>query len=106
MMQTLKIMLISADDSMANSIYTCLTASGYKVIHILRGVGAIGFIHAEKPALIVLDIELPDFNSLAIIRSIRSNGIDDKIPVILIGSNMKEEELIYACSSPFTLGYL
>jgi DNA-binding response OmpR family regulator len=94
MMQTLKIMLISADDSMANSICTCLTASGYKVIHILRGVGASGFINAEKPALIILDIELPDFNSLAIVRSIRSDGIDNKIPVILIGSNMKEEDVL------------
>ncbi len=87
-------MLISDDDSMANSICTCLTASGYMVIHILRGVGAISVVHAEKPTLIVLDIELPDFNSLAIVRSIRSDDIDDKIPVILIGSNMKEEDVL------------
>ncbi len=79
---------------MSHSICTCLTDSGYEVIHISWGVGAIDTIHIEKPALIVLDIDLPDFNSLAIVRSMRADGLNDEIPVILIGSNMKEEDVL------------
>jgi DNA-binding response OmpR family regulator len=89
-----KILLISADDSMSISVFTCLTTSGYKVIHISRGMGAIDSIRFEKPTLVVLDIELPDFNSLAIVRSIRSDGLNEQIPIILIGSNMKEEDVL------------
>jgi DNA-binding response OmpR family regulator len=89
-----KIFLFSADDSMANSICACLTTSGYKVIHISRGVGAIDTINIDKPALVILDIDLPDFKSLAIVRSIRSDGVNDKMPVIMIGSNMKEEDVL------------
>jgi DNA-binding response OmpR family regulator len=94
MVQSTKILLISADDSMSHSVCSCLIASGHKVIHISCGVGATDIIRAEKPALVVLDIALPDFNSLAIVRSIRSDGLSDTLPVILIGSNMKEEDVL------------
>lgn len=51
-------------------------------------------IHVEKPFLIILDMELPDYNSLAIIRSLRSEEFSDSTPVILIGSNMREEDVL------------
>jgi two-component system OmpR family response regulator len=94
MLLATKILLITADDSMASSIRTCLTDSGYKVIHISRGVEALDVIHIEIPALVVLDINLPDFNSLAIVRSIRSDGVNDQIPIILFGSNIIEEDVL------------
>jgi len=94
MMRSGKIIVISADDSTPHSICTSLTASGYKVIHISRGAEVIDHIRTEKPAMVVLDNELPDINSLAIVRSIRASGLTDKIPVILIGSNMKEEDAL------------
>jgi DNA-binding response OmpR family regulator len=94
MAQSSKILLISADDSLSHSVCTCLIASGYMVIQISYGMGATDIIRAEKPALIVLDIALPDFNSLAIVRSIRSDDLSDMIPVILIGSNIKEADVL------------
>lgn len=51
-------------------------------------------ILVEKPSLIILDIELPDFNSLAIIRSLRSEEFSSHTPVILIGSNLQEEDVL------------
>lgn len=89
-----KILLISADDSMTSSIITSLSQTGYKVVHISMGAGAMDIIHAEKPSLVILDIELPDYNSLAIIRSLRSEENNHRIPVMLMGSNMREEDIL------------
>ncbi len=89
-----KILLISADDSISSSVITCLQQTGYKVIHTSLGVGALDLIHVEKPSLIILDVELPDFNTLAIIRSLRSEEFSDSTPVILMGSNMREEDVL------------
>jgi DNA-binding response OmpR family regulator len=94
MLQPTKIFLVSADESMANAICSCLTGSGYKVIYTRMGIGAIDGIRLEKPALTVLDIDLPDFNSLAIIRSLRSNAVTNAIPVILVGSHLKEADVL------------
>lgn len=87
-------MLVSADDSLAKSILTSLVQSGYKAIHSTRGVGAVDLIQNESPALVVLDISVPDFNSLAIIRSLRQNDVSSHIPVILVGTNMREEDVL------------
>jgi two-component system OmpR family response regulator len=89
-----KILLITADDSMATSIITCLSQSGYQVVRSARGMGALELIHAEKPACLILDVELPDYNSMAIIRSLRSTDGDERLPVILMGSNLREEEAL------------
>jgi DNA-binding response OmpR family regulator len=93
-MMPTKILLISADDSMTSSVIRCLMEAGYKVIHSSLGAEAIDLIHAEKPVLIILDVELPDLNSLAIIRSLRSEELDVRIPVILMGSNLREEDVL------------
>ncbi len=86
-----KILLISADTSLSRSVISCLSQTGYKVIHEIKGCGAIDLIHAEKPSLIIIDMILPDYNSLAIIRSLRSEEINTRTPVILMEPNIQEE---------------
>jgi DNA-binding response OmpR family regulator len=79
-----KILVICADDSMATSVINSLSQAGFKVMHSHQGSGVIDLIHVERPSLIILDQELPDFNSLAIIRTLRSDEMNDRLPVVLI----------------------
>jgi DNA-binding response OmpR family regulator len=51
-------------------------------------------IHTERPVLVILDFELPDYNSMAIIRSLRSESLNHHIPIILVGSTMQEEDAL------------
>jgi DNA-binding response OmpR family regulator len=39
-------------------------------------------------------MELPGFNSLAIIRSLRSEEINGRTPVMLMGTNLREEDVL------------
>lgn len=89
-----KILFISADISLTRSVCTCLNQAGFKVIHIALGSGALDMIHDERPNLVILDSLLPDYNSLAIIRSQRAEENRYHIPIILIGSNLKEDEAL------------
>ncbi len=91
MMQPVKILLISADPTTMRSISTCLRQSGYLVYHTAQGAGAIDLIHSENPGLVVIDSDLPDYNSLAIIRAMRTEEFSHRIPVILIGSSLTDE---------------
>jgi DNA-binding response OmpR family regulator len=93
-MSQTKILLISMDDSMSNAIRSCLLQSGYQVIQSSKGAGAVDRIYAEKPDLVILDKELDDYNSLAIIRTLRSHELDSRIPVILVGSHLSEEDVL------------
>jgi DNA-binding response OmpR family regulator len=88
------ILLASADDSTAINILTCLVQAGYRVIHSTMGAGIVDMVQRERPALVILDINLPDFSSLAIVRSLRQDGASDRLPVIIVGSNMREEDAL------------
>ncbi|MFZ2098454.1 MAG: response regulator [Anaerolineales bacterium] len=93
-MVIIKIVLISADDSLTNSISSCLKQSGYQVVSTSHGIGTIELIHHEKPSLVILDGVLPDYSSLAIIRLIRVEESISRIPLILMGANMREEDAL------------
>jgi len=89
-----KILLFCADASLTNVLTSCLTESDYLVVNAKHGIGALDIIQAEKPALIILDIELPGMNSLAIIRALRSEEVNGRTPVILMGANLREDDVL------------
>lgn len=89
-----KILLFSADPSLAHPINQCLKEMGFKVIYSSQGIGAMELIRTEKPALIILDLVLPGYSSLAIIRSLRTESSNGRIPVILMGATMREEDCL------------
>ncbi len=89
-----RILIISADDTLTHPIITCLVQAKYKVTHTSYGQAGLELIRLENPRLVVLDINLTDFNSLAIIRALRSDELSHHIPVILVGSNMKEDDVL------------
>jgi DNA-binding response OmpR family regulator len=89
-----KILLISANHSLTRSLTSCLRQAGYQVIATPRGASSLQLIQHEKPALIILDVELPDYNSLAIVRSLRSDQRFPRIPLVLMGVNLREEDAL------------
>jgi DNA-binding response OmpR family regulator len=89
-----KILLFSADESLTKVITNSLSGAGYIVIHTSSGMDAVERIHAEVPAVVILDIKLTGMNSMAIIRLLRSEESDGRIPVILMGAEMGEEDVL------------
>jgi len=93
-MKPVKILLFSGDISMTHSIASCLMEAGYKVVPVSHGIGALDVIHVEDPTLLIFDQELPGCKSLAIIRSLRLEESVGRLPVILMGANLHEEDVL------------
>lgn len=89
-----KILVFSADPALAYKVSSCLKEAGFKVVLTTQGIGALDLIRSEKPSLIILDLGLPGFNSLAIIRTLREEGYNGRTPVILMGATMREENVM------------
>ncbi len=64
------------------------------MIHSTHGSAVLELIHSMDPALVILDIDLPDYNSLAIIRALRAEEILSHTPVILMGPGVREEDVL------------
>jgi DNA-binding response OmpR family regulator len=93
-MKPVKILLFSADISMTHSIAYCLLEAGYQVVPVSQGIRALDVIHTENPTLLIFDQDLPGCKSMAIIRSLRSEESNGRLPVILMGANMREDDVL------------
>jgi len=56
-----------------------------------------GFVSAQKPDIILLDINIPIFNGHEVLRQVKEDSILKKIPVIMLttSSNKKDINLTY-----------
>ncbi len=62
---------------------TQLEFAGYQVSTAYNGRSALEGIRAHKPALVILDIMLPDTDGFEVLRQIREDPSIEHIPVLL-----------------------
>jgi two-component system, chemotaxis family, sensor kinase CheA len=69
-----------------------LEASGYCVQLAVDGVEALEKIKAEKPSLVISDIEMPRMSGFQLLEAIQANEETRDIPVIIVSSLEKTED--------------
>ena len=79
-----------------------LVQSGYEVIIALNGLEAIEKTTAEKPDLILMDIQLPEMNGYEATKRIKSIAAISHIPIVVVSSYAmpgdKEKALALGCA--------
>ncbi len=79
------VILLAEDEE--HNIYTLstyLTAKGYQVVVARNGAEALERAHAVRPALIVMDIQMPGMDGLEAIQRIRANHTLGMLPIIAL----------------------
>jgi DNA-binding response OmpR family regulator len=80
-----KRILVVEDDRSVRQLYqTALTFSGFSVESASDGLDALRRIDEERPDLIVLDLDLPRVNGLAVLDELRAHRVTWSIPVIVV----------------------
>lgn len=83
----MKILVVEDDLSLSEVLAFTLRRAGYKVIAAHDGVTALQLWEAEKPELVVLDLNLPKLDGLAVCRQIRSQAQTPIIILSVLGSD-------------------
>lgn len=78
----LKILLADDNPNILSFVQPALEREGYAVLAAKDGAEALYLWETEHPNLLVLDIEMPDPNGLAVCRKIRESG--DPVPIIFL----------------------
>lgn len=79
--------LIAEDNEFTISGFSdCLLAEGFQVLLARSGNEIIDRINNSNPALIVMDLELPDMEGIKAIERIRKENINNNIPIIALTS--------------------
>lgn len=90
------ILIISADGYQSRFMSDCLESAGYLVLATDPGNDVLALISKEKPSLVLLDWKLPDRSSLAMLGALRAGRQTARLPVILMGGEMKEDDRLAA----------
>ena len=79
-----KIAVIEDDTDLLELLRHRLIEQGYAVSPLPTGVGAIPFLQAARPDLILLDVMLPGQDGLGICRAVRTDPALKKTPIIFL----------------------
>lgn len=77
-----KILVVDDNPNILSFVQPALEREGYRVITAGDGLEALYQIETSHPDLIVLDIEMPEPNGLAVCRKLRDQG--DRTPIIFL----------------------
>ena len=77
------ILVVDDDIKIVRLVRMYLERAGYRVIEATDGRSALSAIALETPALVVLDVMLPEVDGLAVLRAVRRT---DQTPVIVLSA--------------------
>ena len=98
-----RIFVIEDDALLRDAVDLILEQAGYLVATTGVGRGAPDLVTRFRPDLVLLDIQLPDINGLAVLRSLRATGL--RAPVLMMTADGRPETVRDVMSSGGT-GYL
>ena len=79
-----KILVIDDDIAINELIKVNLELCGYKVIQAYDGVKGFALCKQELPALVILDVMMPDVDGFTVAQRIRKNDATKNIPILML----------------------
>lgn len=75
-----------------------LEGEGYRVATAVCGQEALDSVRAEKPALVLMDVQLPGMDGLTVTRLLKADPGTRDIPVVALTAHAMrgDEEMMYA----------
>ena len=80
----LKILVVDDEAEARLGLSHALKANGYEVVELASGKQVLSTAREEWPALIVLDIVLPDISGIEVFDQLRADPITKVIPILLL----------------------
>lgn len=87
------ILIVEDDTPVRNLIITTLQTHQYHYLSAPNGQTALGMLSAQQPDIVLLDLGLPDYDGVDLIRKIRTFS---QIPIIVISARSEDADKIEA----------
>ena len=86
-----RVLLLEDDDNLSETIRDYLEEAGYEVVPVYRGEEAEEKLYEERYDLLLLDINVPDFDGFEVLKRARKRGVE--APAIYITARRSVEDL-------------
>jgi len=88
-----KILLVEDEPDLAHMFSLALTKSGFEVILRSTGLAALESMRHDRPALVLLDLVLPEMSGFEVLTEIKSDPQIKDIPVYAWSNLTQDEEI-------------
>jgi two-component system nitrogen regulation response regulator NtrX len=105
------ILVVDDEADIVNLVVELLQDEGYEVRSAFNGEMALAAIAQQQPAMILMDMYMPQMTGIMLLEHIRTNGISD-IPVVLMTASPRVAEpllnmdLVDYLAKPFDIDQL
>jgi two-component system, OmpR family, alkaline phosphatase synthesis response regulator PhoP len=83
---TAPILVVDDDAKIVRLVRTYLERDGFSVVTAADGPGALDAIETHSPALVVLDLMLPELDGRAVIRAVRRDDEAGRTPILVLSA--------------------
>ncbi len=87
-----KILVVEDNPLNREMIITVLEAYGYTVLEAEDGLGLMERVKAERPGLIIMDLQLPKIDGFTLTRNLKADAETREIPVVAASAFAKRED--------------
>jgi DNA-binding response OmpR family regulator len=85
-------LVVEDDAAVARGLVFGLRAEGFDVVHARNAAEAFAAVRSHDPALVLLDVGLPDMSGLDVCRRLRADG--RRLPIILVTARDEEVDKV------------
>lgn len=86
MMTSKKVLVVDDNQDAVNIMTSILKIAGYSVVTAKDGLEAMHRVQHENPALILLDVTMPELDGFAVCQAVKMNPKFSHIPVLMISA--------------------
>ena len=88
----LRVLVVDDEASIRESLERALRLEGFAVETAAGGLAALEAVARSPPAVIVLDVTMPDLDGVAVLRRLRAGGVD--VPVCILSARDDVEDRV------------
>ncbi len=88
------VLIVEDEADIADLIEFHLAREGYQTSVASSGIAALDAVSDEEPALILLDIMLPDLDGLEVCRRLKASSATEQIPIIMVSAKGEESDVV------------
>lgn len=90
------LLVVDDDASVRRSLQSILEEEDYKIIQAEDAPTALRLLHEEHCDLVLIDIEMPDVNGLALCRLLRAQATTQQLPLVVLTASDDEQRKVEA----------